>query len=622
MELNRHSSTRGSFTGGGRSRRGVPMLYDYYQRAFSLFHKDLDRAGYESEAPHPIRGEFWQQVGYGRYFPAVGRYHVLSYVAAVERRMASIIGRCSLAYWLHLYRRLFPHSIGENKDPVTAALVRASLEAAIQKYARFELCDRVGVTATITLDKVFNGLLMAPCFSPERAILEAAPQLVLTDFGVAELREFYDLERLAYELWRSSALLRILGKGAPLLVLGPPHYVGDDRSDDLSKLVESYDERARNSSGWALTASGVSADRRAMPPDGSGTIAVPAYNVDRIPLEEFKHIFSEVLNVDFRRSGSFNFIWGNIDLRGYREAHVPFAEAFERRHGVPLDAVLSVFGVLCLRVVAAWGGLEGLAIVRYWQRAYEGPHRREDLLKGVPGLLPAAAELLNLEETYVADLDVASVIDFLTLHESKRADIDLVYAGPHYLFLPCGRDRVFTDYAWIGRRLFDLFFGVSIPDQNFKGDALERVVRGGQSALPVSACKSCDGGQTQIDAAFEADGRLVIAECRAVSRSIGFERGDPQAIQYRNQVVEKALKDTDDKAKWLADHPDGTNYDVRKYRDILPVAVTPFVEFIPSLDSHYWLTEDLPRVLTPGELRAALEDGTLAGVRTNTVSLS
>ena len=80
-------------------------------------------------------------------------------------------------------------------------------------------------------------------FEIERNILQSSEQLVLTDFSVKELRDFYEVERLAYEIWRSGAMLRIVGKGAPIVVDDSPVFVHDGRSEELGRLVEIFDSR-------------------------------------------------------------------------------------------------------------------------------------------------------------------------------------------------------------------------------------------------------------------------------------------------------------------------------------------------------------------------------------------
>jgi hypothetical protein len=285
--------------------------------------------------------------------------------------------------------------------------------------------------------------------------------------------------------------------------------------------------------------------------------------------------------------------------------------------------MFAVLGALLIRIAPLWVDQPD-AVVRYWQRAYEGPAQREYVIDEIKRFLPMALELLA-SAARTEDVDVHGVFRFLELNHEKRDSIDILLWGPHSVFLPYGDQRVFIDFAWVLRLLFNAFFDVQMEDQNFKGDALEKIVRAGASVLPIAECKSAGGTRRQVDAAFKLGTTLVIVECRAVARSFGVERGDPKAIAYRIQRCEGALIDADEKARWLASNPVGTNYDVRAYAKILPVGVTPFAEYIPTLDPHYWIAPKLPRVMAPYELKRALSDGTLVEAGENSpaaVSLS
>jgi hypothetical protein len=333
-------------------------------------------------------------------------------------------------------------------------------------------------------------------------------------------------------------------------------------------------------------------------------------------------MYSRAFNIQFVFSDQTpNFVWVPFNLCEYFDAHLPFASAFEGQHGVGLDQILIVLAALYLRVVSKWTTSKGGALLRYLQRAYEGPYSRGFVFDEINAYCGLACELLNIGKNRVGKSKLRKAIRFWELDRSKQQHMDLAYPGPHYIFLPYGDDRLFIDYAWIFRRFFDLFFGVSIPDHNFKGDALEKIVRNKKTILPIQGCRSAEGGKRQVDAAFKAGNHLVIVECRAVGQSIGFHRGNPDAIRYRARIIEKALHDVDEKAQWLACHPVGENYDISHFDEILPIAVTPFVEFIPSVHPRYWLTEDLPRVLTPKEFKNALQDGTLEQVSNNLVKI-
>ncbi|MDY6918370.1 MAG: hypothetical protein SVP26_10605 [Chloroflexota bacterium] len=465
---------------------------------------------------------------------------------------------------------------------------------------------------------------MAPEFEVERNIVAQGNQLVLTDFSNVDLLAFYDLERLAYEVWRTSAALRTTGKGAPLVVSDAPECFGDGRSQELDSLVRTYDERLDRSS-LSHSASGVifsgDADMSA-----SGYVLLPIYNVGgvagKVTGNDYQQFMGTMYGVRIAPETTYNFAWIPFNLRDYRKAHSPFAGAFYEKYRVSLDAVLAVVAALLTSVTCAWqeGGVA--AFTRFHQRAYEGPCHKEVLRERVSYFLPAACHILGMGESLMTPDAIEHAMRFWELDVSSAKGIDLAYSGPHCLFLPVQPDQFFVDYAWILRRLHDLFVGVWLPDQNFKGDTLEKAVRKGKSVLPTKPCIARSGEQRQIDYAVACGSHLVIAECKAVGMSIAFERGDPTAIKHRtDNVVELALTQVDQKAKWLAEHPAGTNYDIGAYDYILPVVVSPFVEFVPSQDKRYWVSGGIPRVLTPEEFEGLVNDPANVANAFNRISL-
>lgn len=581
-------------------------ILEYYQPGFALLHADLGRTGYDIKPPHEVCNSFWKVVPPGTYTPDSARPLVAQYQAIAEKRLAQILSNHCIGYWLHAYRRLFPGSAGPNESPTTNVLVRATLDAAIQKYGQDDPCNGVGISTEVRIEEVLGGLLLGPEWKTIREHLMRESQLVLTSFSTAELRELYECEKLAYQIWRCGAALRILGKGAPLIV-DPTVDAGfyDGRWDELDRLVANYDERDRT---WGVSATGTVFPQGQDGWKGSGAVLLPVHNVGGIHANELNEMF-RLFHLELWTEFKPNFVWLPYNLRGYYAAHEPFAEAFQKKHGLPLDWIIAVIGALCSKVLYVWGKKRE-RLVYYWQRAYSGPAKKELVLDEVRTFLPMSIDNLRLG-LKPGEIDVSAVASFLELGKEKRANIDLMLGGPTSVFLPYGKQRWFVDYAWILRLLYNLFYDVELADQNFKGEALEKLVRAGRSVLPAGPCKALDDESKQIDAAFALGDTLLIIECRATGRSFGIDRGDPRAIEFRVQRVEKALRDIDEKGKWLAAKSVGRNYDIRKFRRILPIAISSFVEFIGSRDAHYWLTEDLPRVLTPHELKKGLADGTL-----------
>lgn len=608
-----------------------PTLFfwaDYHKRPFALFHEQLARSGYRLDRPSSVRKRYWGLLPYREYSPLEIRPALLQYLQLVEQELEQIVQCQSLAYWLHVYRRLFPGPVGANKEAATIGNTRASLEAAFQKYAKLSPCDRIGVTGQVSVGEVFGGLLLDDEFAFERESLEGNAQLALTNFGYIELKELYEAERLAYEIWRTSAMLRIVGKGASVIVDGSNIGLFDARTEELDRLVSSFDSRDRSFAFYLYSSKGIVSETLALARERAGGIVfLPVYNLPGITVGELKPFFSifdiNLIGPGLNNNAQFNFIWLPFDLRQFLEAHQPYAKAFKENYGVSLADVLVVIAALCRRVDFLWAAGGVGPILRYWLRAYEGPHTNKQIEASIKEFIPEALETLGLDQYQIKGAGLARAIRFWTLNRKQRQEsVDLAYSGPHSIVLPFDKKRYFIDYTWIRRRLYDLFFGIQIPDENFKGDALENLVQSQALVLPITPCKAEDNTMKQIDASFAVDNRLVVVECKAISKSIGFHRGDPEAIRYRTKKIDKALAQVDEKAQWLSQRPRGRNYDISGYSDILPIVVTPFVEYIPSLNTHYWITSDQPRVITPQELDAALRAGTFKETRASVLPIN
>lgn len=185
------------------------------------------------------------------------------------------------------------------------------------------------------------------------------------------------------------------------------------------------------------------------------------------------------------------------------------------------------------------------------------------------------------------------------------------------MFIPAGEGEVITDFAWVSTSLQYLFIRVPLHDRGTKGKLLESLAGGKESVLPDGECKGFDGTSKEVDAAIRIGQCVVLVECKANARSIAFDRGDLTALKYRNRAIEEALHQIDDKAKWFSNHPKGTNYNLGGVQVILPIVVTPFKEFIPSLHDRFWVERGLPRILAPAELNELLKRADLEALGRN-----
>ena len=110
---------------------------------------------------------------------------------------------------------------------------------------------------------------------------------------------------------------------------------------------------------------------------------------------------------------------------------------------------------------------------------------------------------------------------------------------------------------------------------------------------------------------LEKDDILLIVECKAINRSIAFDRGTKEALKFRKEKYNEAIEQVDEKAEWLIKNKKGTNFDISIYKKIIPVVITPFKEYIRTDERKYWLSDEIPRILTPFELIEMIEEGNL-----------
>lgn len=598
------------------------VISQYYNRPFLLLHLELEREGIDAFSIHEKRKSFWQLVPNGHYNYIEANNILKQYLKSLEKELCFIIKKNSIAYWLHLYRRISPKAMGHNKNPMTIGLVRAALEAAFQKYGKLKQCDRVGFTHEIELKDILNGLLLSSEFDLERDIIQSR-QMVLTNFGIEELKKLYTIEKIAYEIWRCMAILRAVGKGAILYVDDKlSELYGDARDDDLDFLIKNYDDRINRLQTCGVSAKGIAYSKLELK-DSSEIIFIPYYNVGSLKANHLNEYTQTIFNKTIQPDNfEFNFIWLPFNIRSYYNSHKFLAEAFKKKNKISLLPVLSTVVSLCFRLNYIWKN-EGLdQFVKFWQHAYEGPYLKESILKEIKGFLPAALKVLNISEKDKSKIDILQSFDYWKLNNSKQKMIDTSYPGPHSIFIPYNTERFFIDYTWIHRLLYDLFWSIQISDENFKADIFEEMVRYMSVILPVKGCKSSNGEKRQVDASYALGDQLIIIEYKANSKSIVFEKGDMKAINYRIKLIDKALEEIDDKAEWLVRNPVGTNYDIRYYKYIVLIVITPFIEYIPNINKKYWLTSTLPRVLTLDEFKETFTNESLKEVSFNRLSLS
>ena len=134
---------------------------EYHQKIYPLIKKAVDDTGYGVNTPHPKHESFFKVVLPREYSSIEGRELINLYRQSLENEIEFIVSKHSIAYWLHIHRRLLPSlTFSGEINSTNTYLVRATLEAAVQKYALSSLCNGIGISTVVPEESIFDGLLM------------------------------------------------------------------------------------------------------------------------------------------------------------------------------------------------------------------------------------------------------------------------------------------------------------------------------------------------------------------------------------------------------------------------------------------------------------------------------
>ncbi|WP_156126171.1 hypothetical protein [Hymenobacter sp. DG25B] len=588
------------------------IALQYYQRPFQLFHKFISNK-YTSDTNH-IRTSFWSLVPNGVYSDIRAQDLFWSYAKSLESKSGKIVGQYSMAYWLHLSRRIGINSGGPNKEASTIETNRINIIALIQKYGTKTICNHINTSKEIDIKSIFNGLLLSKEFEYERKIIEQSPsQLVLTDFDHNNLLEYYEVEKISYELWVCGAKLRAIGKGAKVHVSQAlPEFFIEERDNNLARLIENYDNRLSSTS-----ASETGTMFQEAKPKSSSLILLPILNVQGESIAYMNDFFKSNLNFIISDEQAVNYLLIPYPIRKYLKSHLPFEKDFIKQNKVNFKHIITLITSLCWRALHLTIEERSSIYINWISRGYEGPSTKEGIIGEAYYYSPIAGKILKEEETTIEQLTSA----FEYLENRHQENVNIFDRGTLKLLIQTGENHYFIDYSLIPIILNNLFDKISLNEHGFRGPLFEEAIEK-KSYLPTTPCKGLDRSSKQIDFSHLIGDVLIIAECKAAARRSSFFNGSHNALKLReSKVIEKGITQIEQKAQWLIQHKKGTNYNIENVKYIIPVAISPFVEYIPYTSKRYWLNDILPRVLSIDEFLELINSFDISDIKYNIVEI-
>jgi hypothetical protein len=559
----------------------------------------------------------------------------------IDNEMRKIASRRSVAYWLHIYRRIgvFLSPEHESKtDHITIGLVRQIAEMAMQKYGLQNTKKEFGRSDQLSPNLILGGWMKRGLkslggkgkngelfFQKCAALLRSNPSWVIRDFSKRDFIDVYALEGAAYQYWRITALLRSLGKGEKIIMdaTGDWNYVPDPV---MRSLIISIDKR-NEKYGPFSSLIGVWIDKECiMQSDASAsseicnqldTVIFPIYNTQRVNIPGG----IDFGGWQFQSDSRTNFLPLCINLKIFFEHHKFMLNVFSEKRGYNFELLICVLVGLSSLTIFPNHGLnsnnadEQKRVMRdaILQTLTRGYHIFLVPESSFPEMLIERMSLI-----FSKDFDrskVQAVVASLTLNQQLQDKIALWSNGPKSVIIPvdsfCVVDLVSVPAILqsifvfmkdhVGKRgaVFEKLFKEALISRGFEPKSGELIANNEM--------------KRELDAGVIVGNRMYLFECVSIERPLDYEIANPMTIKGRQQRLSNKLDQAKSLHEFVSNNPSGKNYDFSDIAEFVWIVVSPFVEWIWGDGTELWLDQQTPRILSPEEVFLLLDPTTESG---------
>lgn len=544
---------------------------------------------------------------------------------SIDNEMCQLASGRSVAYWLHIYRRLgvaLSPDHEDKTDPITVGLVRQIAELALQKYGLRGAPNEFGLSDKLSPNIVLGGWMKKGfkslgghgqsgelIFRRYSMMLRNKSDWVIRDFSKKDFIDIHAIEGAAYQYWRLTALLRSLGKGARIVVdeTGDWDYVPNY---SLTQLIVSIDQRNNRSNSFC-SLTGVWVDNQSLTQrreeEDTETemdiVFFPVYNTTRVEL-------SNEFGVNFHGNFVPNFFPVYMRAKPFFEHHEFMREQFIEKRGYDFELLVSVLAALSSFLFLSRRALyadkeadrEQLNLATLMQTLNRGYHL---FVGSEDDLLEILIERMSVifSKQYGHD-KVRDVLRSITLNNELQRKISLWSNGPRCVIIPA-EGVCLVDLVSIPSLLQSIFvfmtdrFGESgtVFEKLFR-DALKRRGFDVKSGILVAQ----NGSERELDAGVIVGERMYLFECVSIERPLDYEIGRPKTLAVRRERLSDKLDQAKSLQAFVFENPTGRNYDFSGAKEFVWAVVSPFVEWIWEFGSDLWLEPGIPRILSPDEV--------------------
>jgi len=109
----------------------------------------------------------------------------------------------------------------------------------------------------------------------------------------------------------------------------------------------------------------------------------------------------------------------------------------------------------------------------------------------------------------------------------------------------------------------------------------------------------------EVDVAIKVNNEILfIFECKAFERPLNFSIGNERVINSRIKKFKESLEQVDTLVSFIEKNKKGDNYDFSWAKQIYGVVVSPYTEWIWSLEQSLWIKIDdlqFPKIMSVTE---------------------
>jgi len=594
------------------------FFFEYYQLVFFKLHKsffDQLKKRYVTETID-IRRKFTKDLR-----ETDMQYDSLyCLLENIEKEIHLTISRRSAFYWLHICRRIAPlleDSLGDRTDAAVAFEVRSVVEMAIFKFG--SLTNKYGFadSSKVKFNQILSGMLnkylskLNPyLLKYYKQILRKKPQIVLTDFSKKDLVDLYYIYGLSYQYWYVSAKLRSFGKGVKIKVLENGD-LQECRSTEQNYLINLFDERTKQNSlvnGFVTNVGTFVATEEKNDIDTNEQIITAAANVEQL---NAKQLEIDWLNEDWVP----NYLVYSFNSINFYTSHKYLSASFEEKHQFGLLELCQISSyiskvLIFSKSVTSKELNEKIIFHNLHQRAYRIFNETlTDLKSSIKEYFTNEIKTNNLQKSQVVN-QVDIIIDFLTLNKGKQSLIGLWSGGPSHPLIDLGDSYIYDMSSWFSF-FCNLFFGLKNYDINSqKGIGFEKVfndltISNSLNVVMHSFKIKYQDTTREVDVAIKVNNEILfIFECKAFERPLNFSIGNERVINSRIKKFKESLEQVDTLVSFIEKNKKGDNYDFSWAKQIYGVVVSPYTEWIWSLEQSLWIKIDdlqFPKIMSVTE---------------------